>query len=359
MIIIDSITLKKYIHDNDKIAFVLESIGCKNIKYHSFKGYFTCANYNGDNPTAINVFKNDYINVKNWTREKDFNEKSDIISLVQYNRKCDFRAALKYLHDILGLEMGYFSKKISKQKKDPLLLFERIRDKTNIENRSIDFQYLDENILNGYVPMLHIDWFNEGITYPTANKFGLLYSYRQNRMIIPLREWSTGKLLGTNSRTMAKHWKEFGIKKYYITPSYPKSYNLFGLYEHYDEIKKLGYVIVYESEKSVLKRDSLLDYSGVALSGHTMSDEQVRILIGLNVDIIIALDTDIPLQVVRDMCENFYGIRNVFYTVDKYNLLKEKECIADKSNKIFNYCFKYKVKYDKTEHQEYLKGLKS
>ena len=74
----------------------------------------------------------------------------------------------------------------------------------------------------------------------------------------------------------------FGIKKYFITPSYPKSYNLFGLWEHKEDIKRLGYVVVYESEKSVLKRDSLLDYSGVALSGHTISDEQVRILIGLN-----------------------------------------------------------------------------
>ena len=192
----------------------------------------------------------------------------------------------------------------------------------------------------------------------SAKKFGLAYSYKRKRVIIPMRYWLTGQLLGINSRTTVDNYKELGIKKFFITPSYQKGLNIYGLYENYDNIQKAGYAIVFESEKSVLKRDSRNDPTGVALSGHTITDEQVRILIGLNVDIIISMDNDIPIEEVRHICEKFYGIRNVYYTWDKWNLLGEKDSIADKPNKIYDFLFKYKVKYDISEHKKYLDSLK-
>jgi DNA primase len=82
-----------------------------------------------------------------------------------------------------------------------------------------------------------------------------------------MRYWLTGELLGFNQRTTVENYEEFGIKKYFITPTYPKALNLYGLYENYDAIQKAGYVVVAESEKSVLKRDSLGDSTVVALSG--------------------------------------------------------------------------------------------
>ena len=87
-------------------------------------------------------------------------------------------------------------------------------------------------------------------------------------------------------------------------------------------------------------------------------DEQVRILIGLNVDIIISMDNDVPIEEVRHICEKFYNIRNVYYTYDKWDLLGQKDSVADMPNKIFNFMMKYKIKYDAHEHQEYLKSLK-
>ncbi|WRK54665.1 hypothetical protein SD457_06980 [Coprobacillaceae bacterium CR2/5/TPMF4] len=64
------------------------------------------------------------------------------------------------------------------------------------------------------------------------------YSNLRKRNIIPLRYWLNGKLLGYNQRTVIKNYKELGVRKYLITSSYPKSYNLYGLWENYDEIIK-------------------------------------------------------------------------------------------------------------------------
>ena len=192
----------------------------------------------------------------------------------------------------------------------------------------------------------------------SVKKFGLAYSYKFKRNVIPLRYWLTGELLGFNMRTSVENYDMFDIKKYFITPNYPKQMNLFGLWENKEGIQEKGYVVVYEAEKSVLKRDSLNDSTGVAVSGHEISDEQVKILIGLNCEIIIAFDKDIDIEHIRHCCEKFYGIRKVSYIWDKYDLLGEKDSPADAQNKIFEFLMQYRITYDYEEHNKYLKSLK-
>lgn len=349
--------LKEYIYQNNKIEYVLQEIGCHDIHYHFNKEYYSCANYNGDNVNAINIKNNKHLNVTNWTRTKEFPEGSDIVTLIQYNKNLSFVDAVKYLHKILGFKYSY--KKQSEKKSeifDPLGIFKKIQQakkKTNVD----DIHVLDEDLLNDYVPVLHIDWLRNGIMPWTREKFKLAYSYKRKRVIIPMRHWATGELLGINSRTTVQNYDEFGIKKYYLSSTYPKNLNLYGLYENYEDIQKAGYVVIYEAEKSVLKRDSLNDPTGIALSGHSISNEQARILIGLNVEIIVALDKDIPIEEIRHICESFYNIRNVSYIYDKWDLLGEKDSPADASNKIYQFLFKHRVKYDENEHNQYLKSL--
>ena len=355
----DTTSLKEYIFENDKIEYVLDQIGCHNIKYHSNKEYYSCGNCDGDNQTAVNVKNNKYLNVTNWSRPNEFEGSSDIFDLVQYNRKCSFVEAVKYLHDILGIEYTKYNKPINKDKNkfDPLNIFKRIKS-TRRSVDVIDINVLKEEVLDEYIPLLHIDFFRQGIMPWTARKFGIAYSYKHKRVVIPLRHWLTGKLLGVNMRTTIDNYKELGISKYFITPTYQKSLNLFGLYENYKSIQQAGYVVIYESEKSVLKRDSLCDSTGVALSGKSLSEEQRRILIGLNVEIVIALDNDVPIEEVRHMCDKFYRLRNVSYIRDEHGLLGEKDSPADARNKVYNFLFKYRIKYDDNEHRKYIDSLK-
>lgn len=352
------IELKEYIYENRKIRYILEEIGCHNVKYHSNKDFFSCANYNGDNKNAINVKNNEYINVTNWTRTKEFNDNSDIITLVQYNKSMSFIEAVKYLHKILDLPFE-FKRKDDEQKRkiDPLNVFKRVlrcnKKTTNVN----DIHVLDDKLIDDYIPMLHIDWLREGITERTRKKFGLAYSYKHKRIVIPLRWWATGELLGFNQRTTVANYEEFNIKKYFLTPTYPKSLNLYGLYENYNDIISKKIVTVFEGEKSVLKRSSLIDNTCVSLQGKTMSDEQARILIGLNAEIVIALDKDVDINEIRFICEKFYRIRPVSYIYDKWGLLDKKDSPTDKGNKMYQFLFKYRVKYDDVEHELYLKSL--
>lgn len=350
-----TVELKEYIFENDKIPFILETIGCSNVKFNKEKGYYYSTQPDGDNPQGVNIKNNNYLPYRSFSRGIDYEDKKDIIDLIQKVKDYNFRECIEYIHKILGLKMSVSLIKSKKSKKiDPLDIFRRVSKGFNYD---MDYEVLEEDILNDYIPLIHIDWYKEGIMPWTAKKFRIGYSYIYNRVIIPLRKWDTGELLGTNARTTIKNHKELKIKKYILTSNYPKQINLYGLYENYDEILKRGYVVVYESEKSVLKRHSLNDPTGVAISGHSLSDEQVRILTGLDVDIIISMDNDVDIQEIRHMCEKFRSTRNVYYTFDKWNILESKDSIVDSRNEIYEFFIKYKVKYDNYEHLEYLKLL--
>lgn len=349
--------LKEYIFNNEKIEYILEQIGCTQIVYHSNYDYYSSCQADGDNEQGVNIRNCKYLNYRSYTRDVCYEDNKDLISLVQDTLKLNFVDTIKYLHNILGLTYSYNKNEIPKKKvvDNPLDIFKKMSSKHYVDVSEI--KVLEEDVLNDYVPLLYIDWVkNEGIMEWTRKKFGIAYSYKQKRVIIPMRYWLTGELLGVNSRTVVDNYKEFGIKKYLITKTYPKNMNLFGLYENYDAIQKAGYVVVYESEKSVLKRDSRGDACSVALSGKSMSDEQASILKGLNVEIIISLDKDVSLEHIRSICEKFYGTR-VSYTYDKYDLLNEKDSIADANKNKFEYLLKHRIKYDSKEHNEYIKWL--
>ncbi len=356
----DTISLKKYIYENNKIEYILEEIGCKHIKYHSTKEYYSCSNYNGDNQGAINVRNNEYLDVVNYTRTKEFGDGSDIITLVQYNKDFSFMEALKYLHKILDLPFTLKSCAKPKQKIDPTVnKMERIRNQSKFGHVNVnDIHVLDDEIMNDYIPLLHIDWLRQGITEKTRKKFGLAYSYKHKRVIIPMRYWATGELLGFNQRTTVENFEEFGIKKYFITPTYPKLLNLYGLYENYKSIIDAGYVVVYEAEKSVLKRDSLFDSTGVAVSGHSLSEEQLSILWGLNVEIIFAFDKDVRVEEVWHVCNKVCRGRKVSYIQDNWDILSAKDSPADASSKDFQFLFNNRIVYGIEQQRKYKESFK-
>ena len=354
--------LKLYIYDNGKVEDILETIGCHHIRFHSEKNYWTCGNCNGDNVGAIVIRNNEYLNVHNYTREKEFGDRSDLFTLIQYNLKAQnksysFYDVIKYTHEILHLKFTLKKDVETKkeEKPDPLLRFKMIRKKASICVAN-DYEPLKEETSN-FAPFPHISFAREGIMPWTWKKFGLGYNYYNNRTIIPLRYWMTGELIGYNMRTSVPNSDVLGIKKYLITPGYPKQINIYGLWENKSDIQKAGYVIVYEAEKSVLKRDTLFDATGVALSGHAISREQCSILIGLNVEIIIAFDKDVDVDYLRYCCEQFYRIRRVSYIYDSFGLLGDKDSPADAKDKDFQYLLQHRISYDDKEHFKYINSL--
>ena len=351
--------LKEYIYNEKKIEYILEQLGCHEIKRNDQKGYVSATQPDGDNPMGVCIRNNEYLDYRSFSRGIDYEDGQDLINLVETVQKTSFIDSVKYLHKILDLPFEFKKREEKPQKKiDPLQVFKRVlrcnRRVVNVD----DIKILEDKLIDDYIPMLHINWVKEGITERTRSKFKLSYSYKHKRIIVPLRYWATGELLGFNQRTTVENYEEFNIKKYFITPTYPKHLNLYGLYENYDAIQKAGYVVIAESEKSVLKRDSLGDSTVVALSGKSISDEQIRILMGLNVEIVVALDNDVDINETRFICEKFKNVRKVSYIRDFMGFLGEKDAPMDARNKDYQFLFDNRIVYDREEQRRYQESLR-
>lgn len=339
---IDTTGLKNYIYEHGEIPTLLEEIGCWNVQKHN--GYFSCGNHDGDNPSAIVVKDNPYIGVINYTREKEFNKQADIITLVQYNLGYGFNEAKQYLENFLDINGDNSAKQI---------LNNTIKQSRNIPapKNCDELKVLYEINLEKYEPLLHIDWVRQGITERTRKKFDIRYSYEGKQIIIPIRHHQTGQLLAISARTTQEHYEEFNISKYKVSDGYQKNKNIFGLYENKDYIKQAGICIVFEAEKSVFKRDSLLDSTALALQGHSLSDAQADILASLDVDIIISMDNDVAIEEIKSICNKLSKrtSRNIYYTIDNHGYLGKKDSVADMSRHIYDTILSEKVLYKPAE----------
>ena len=345
-----TIELKRMIVRDNLVPKILEELGCHNIKEHT--GYVTAANPDGDNPTAINCrVDSDFLNVMNYTRS--MKEHADIIDLVQFIQKCNFVEAIKFLHRVAGVKFSFYSKeKIKKAKEDP---FSRLRKLKEIRFNVSEVRPIDEAVLGEFTNIEWVGLWREGVTPRACEKFGIMYSYKWKRIIFPHRYALDGSLLAYNARTTVDNYEEFGISKYYITPGYQKADNVYGLWENRQAIEEADCCIVVESEKSVVKRYSVFDGRFVSVSGHVISEEQKRLLIGLNIsEIVISFDNDISEYDIWAACEKFYQYKIVSYTKDDWGILGKKDSIADVPDKKCRQLIKNRHRYTEEKHDKYI-----
>lgn len=347
---IDANKLKEYIIENNYIEMILVALGCHDVKEHTSE--WRAALPNGNNKTAICVKKD---TLSTAIRSSELNEYGDIYTLTMNIKSCSFGRAVKYLHQVLGLKYSY-TQKHEVEKKDPLALFKKIKKRRYVIDK--DAHIYDENCIKEYVSLPYIEWVREGIMPNACKRFNIGYSFDKKRITIPERQWDGGEddYIGVSGRTTIPNYELFDIPKYVkMSPTYPKGMNIYGLNENYKSIQNKGYVVVMESQKSVLKRYSLGDETAVSIGCCELTSEQVKILIGLNVEIIIALDEGIDINHIRKECDKFYPIRKISYMYDKWGLIPKgsKNSPADMRNKIYNFLFKHRFTYDETERKEY------
>ena len=207
--------------------------------------------------------------------------------------------------------------------------------------------YTDEEVFNMYTQCSYAGWLKEGIIAKVQEEFGVGYHFDSRRVVYPHRYYKDGKICGLIGRTICsdEEIEYFGVPKYFPLIPYPKSKNLYGLWENMESIKQLKEVIVFEAEKSVLKMRSRGINNCVSVGSHDLSDEQVKILIGLNTDIVLAYDSDIPLEFMENEAKKFKGLRNVSIVINQYDILKDKQSPADATLKIWKALYKRRIVY--------------
>lgn len=340
--------LKKYILDNDKIFEILEHIGCHNIKKQNDK-YLQCGVLNGDNPTSTTVFFDEYIGVICYTRNiksEGQTSQADLINLTAYALNMEYVSAKNYLISFLGLE-----NKGSSRTTDPIAFFRKSIKKARRETSQKEQIYYDVDILKDYLDMPHIDLIRKDglIDLNILKKYHVMFDTRSERIIFPhFKHDDETKICGIVGRTTNPSFKELNINKYMslLSTRYDKTLNLYALCWNKDNIKERDEIIIVEAEKSVMKADMFGFNNCVSVGCHSISKEQVKIILGLNIsNIVIAFDSDVDEETVKRECSLFSKYMNVYYIKDNWKLLGEKDAPVDRGYKRWTFLYNHKIKY--------------
>lgn len=325
--------IKEWIVENQKVEEVLENLNCQHIKYHN-SGYFTCGNPPpSDNPTAITVYVPS-LNIVNYT--KDIPKPSDLISLTEFIREENFFHALKYLHQILGLDF------YKDEREDiPLSLIitkdlQRIqKGERNYDEDDTPIKPIPESVLKYYrTPCVNDMFLRDGISYKTQFEFSIGYCEESNRITIPVYD-EINNLVSVKGRLFKETIEEDELKYIYLYKC-PKNKILFGLNKTYSFIKEENFCFITESEKGVMQLWSGGYKNSVGLGGKNISKGQIEKLTRLNVPLYFVLDEDVKLIELQNISDSFVQGTKVFALYNDEGLLKDKQSPTD-NLEIFKY----------------------
>ena len=315
----NALEVKEYLlQHEDKIIGLLEEIGLNDV--HKNGKEIRSARRDGGNPTAIRIKLNEYLTYNNYNE----NKKGDIYKLIGDTLGWDnFPKSFNYICSYLNIDGTY-----EKIEREDIFggFFSQFSKKTNDELKCDITTYPIETL--GYYELCGNELFQrDGIDLSTQNKYNIGYDWVTHRLIIP--EFSfEGELAGVTGRYNGTDWEKQGESKYYPIIEFPKSQVLFGYSQNYDELTE-STIWLIESQKGVMRMDSLGKKNFLALGGKSLSPIQIKYIQNLNPkNIIVALDEGVDESIFIELC----------------NLLKPQSSF-----------FTYKVGYIYDKNNEYLK----
>ena len=222
-------------------------------------------------------------------------------------------------------------------------------------NKPFLFKMYSDNI------KLMKEWSAEGITESALRKFNIRFDMEGNRMIIPHMN-QDGQCVGIRVRNFnpkdarrAKYMPLFYDDNCY---SHPLGSNLYGLNISKDNIKKYKKCVVFESEKSCLKYESLYPNRNisVAICGSNFSDQQKKMLLDLGIEeVVLCLDRQYEYEDSEEginwknkIIKNLKGLTDYcrcsfVWDNDQDRLLEYKDSPIDKGKEIFEKLLKNRI----------------
>lgn len=351
--------LKEYIVNNNKLVDILEALGMKYVNTSNPK-YISCGMPDGDNPSSTIIYNDSFLTVNAYTRKlpTELGRNSNIFNLIMFVNNMSFSQAVSWTHAILGLNNTI----TISQKEDYSSKYKKYKPKIKNKSSIREQIYYNLDILNGYIKTPHIELIRDGIfNQSIIEKYKILFDDKSNRIIFPhFKHDDESKICGISGRTVIKAYKEMKIQKYMsmLPTEYIKTQNIYALSLNKKNIESKGVVIVFEAEKSVIKADQMGFDNGVAVGCHSISEIQAKILLGLNVEVCIAFDKDVPECEIQAICDRFLNTgRTVSYIYDKWDLLKEKDSPVDRGYKRWNFLYKHRIKYTGSKEETETSGI--
>ena len=205
-------------------------------------------------------------------------------------------------------------------------------------------------MFDDYMPL---SWHSEGIIDEIADIFQVKFYINQLKCVIPHLDIN-GNLVGIRARNFLQYQVNSG-KKYMpitiqgLTYRYPIHFNLYGIFQNQDNIRKIKKTILFESEKSPMLYGSYFGQeNNIALSlcGMSFSLYQRDLLLSLGVEeVTIALDKQFRTELIDD--ENIDRNSKAWKEYENYirGLIKISEMLIPYCNVSIIVCWDERIGY--------------
>ena len=166
------------------------------------------------------------------------------------------------------------------------------------------------------------EWLDEGIPQDVMDIFGVRVDSWRNRIVYPVRDIQ-GRLINIKGRTRYPDYKALKMPKYI-------NYRPVGVLDYFQglnitlpHVRQAGEIIVFESIKSVMKAFAWGYKNCASAEKHSLTPEQVQLLVKLRVNVVFAYDSDVNYwkSQVREDINRLKRVTNVFYIEDRQRLL--------------------------------------
>lgn len=332
--------LKEYILDNQYIEQILNELGCGYIVRHD--GYYTCSNHDGDNRGAVVVYLNENLTTVNYTRDISKTKRTtDLFDLVAFYKDCSFPEALRYIHGLLGLDFYQEKEEVCESLQILKMLKEMNSGSDDADETPL--KPISEKILTYYSSYGNKMFLEDGISLTVQQEFEIGLDPQTNYITIPIRD-AIGMLVGVKGRYFGE--PDPCHTKYTYLEKCNKSRILYGYWQNIDYIKSSQFLFIVESEKAVQQLATMGIRNVVATSGKKISKYQVELIIRTGCIPIFAYDQDVTEEELRSIADMFMDGISIYATIDKENILNEKESPSDNPEKwahlIKNHIYKIK-----------------
>lgn len=184
------------------------------------------------------------------------------------------------------------------RKERPKKVYEYV--KKEIDYNEVLKEY-DNGILNTFSTYKPVEWLYEGISPETMERFNILFDMETEGIIIPHYDIND-RLIGIRQRNLNKIQLErkrkyvpYTSSRNRVTYKHSLGKNLYGLNINKEKITENKMCVIWESEKSVLKMDSIYGNNpSVCVGGSSISEYQLNLLKVLGCECVyIAFDNEL------------------------------------------------------------------
>lgn len=262
---------------------------------------------------------------------------TDAIGLVQHVKHLDFNQAVSYICSVLNLQVGQIE-----QNKCIDNWAELRRFLPNAEPEPDKLLAYDKSILSLFDHLYPQEWLDYGISADILDKFGIGWYARQACISIPVV--FNGQLVGVRGR----YTREQDVSKGKYRPicmldgqvlKLATSQVMYGYDQNKAAIEKSRQVVLFESEKSVLKAPQYGIDNALAVFGSNISKQHIQLLLELGVnDVVLCMDSDyhtvgddefkffvVKMKKLAAKLRSYFNVAIVYnnqgYDMYKYNMM--------------------------------------